>query len=238
MKVTKCCSPLTQILWLRWTLLASVDGRWVDLWLSGTCLDHKDIDLFVNSTCLLFQFVLINMLVLQALTLHLEEAQEPRRKKVVAAPKPTQQAVQTHEGFSSLHTAIIAGSVAVVAVSIVLLFRRSNSWSHSYQTHLIKVGVCRISYQHYLDVLASRIFGGHCQHGILTSCKYGLVCFRVKNRWWGLAAIRRLDMRRCWFDSHRLLGSVESVGIKERTEEKGIECMTMYVCSYDGRVRA
>ncbi|KAG0561255.1 hypothetical protein M758_9G048500 [Ceratodon purpureus] len=63
----------------------------------------------------------------KALTLHLEEAQEPRRKKVVAAPKPTQQAVQTHEGFSSLHTAIIAGSVAVVAVSIVLLFRRSNS---------------------------------------------------------------------------------------------------------------
>jgi CBS domain-containing protein len=64
----------------------------------------------------------------KALTLHLEESQEPRRKKVVAAPKqPPQQVVQTYEGFSSLHTAIIAGSVAVVAVSIVLLFRRSNS---------------------------------------------------------------------------------------------------------------
>jgi hypothetical protein len=64
--------------------------------------------------------------VIQALTLHLEESQEPRRKKLAAPPKAAQ-AVQASEGFSGMHTAIIAGSVAVVAVSLVLLLRRSNS---------------------------------------------------------------------------------------------------------------
>uniref|UniRef100_A0A7I4BS01 CBS domain-containing protein n=1 Tax=Physcomitrium patens TaxID=3218 RepID=A0A7I4BS01_PHYPA len=59
----------------------------------------------------------------KALTLHLEE---PKRKKITAAPKAVQ-VVETSEGFSSMHTAIIAGSVAVVAVSLVLFFRRSNS---------------------------------------------------------------------------------------------------------------
>jgi len=63
---------------------------------------------------------------MQALTLHLEESQEPRRKKLSVPPKAAQ-ADQVSEGFSGLHTAIIAGSVAVVAVSLVLLFRRSNS---------------------------------------------------------------------------------------------------------------
>jgi hypothetical protein len=65
----------------------------------------------------------------KALTLHLEEPQEPRRKKVSAPLKPVQavQPYQTSQGFSGMHTAIIAGSVAVVAVSIVLFFRRSNS---------------------------------------------------------------------------------------------------------------
>lgn len=62
----------------------------------------------------------------KALTLHFEESPEPRRKKVSAPPKAAQ-AVQTSEGFSGMHTAIIAGSVAVVAVSLVFLLRRSNS---------------------------------------------------------------------------------------------------------------
>lgn len=58
-------------------------------------------------------------------------------------------------------------------------------------------------------------FEGYCQRSILTSCKYGLVYVRVRNRWWGSAGTRQLDLRQCWFGSDRFLGTVEAMGDEE-----------------------
>lgn len=64
--------------------------------------------------------------VVQALTLHLEESQAPRNRKVISANKSSP-AVKRTEGWSTVHTTLIACTVAVVAVSVVLYLRRSNS---------------------------------------------------------------------------------------------------------------
>jgi len=63
---------------------------------------------------------------MQALTLHLEESQAPRNSKAVSANK-SPPAVKNAEGWSTVHTTLIACTVAVVAVSVVLYIRRSNS---------------------------------------------------------------------------------------------------------------
>lgn len=67
------------------------------------------------------------LLFLQALTLHLEEWKPAPRRAASSAPRVSKVIQEPQEGWSTMHTALIAGSVAVVAVAIVLYFRRSNT---------------------------------------------------------------------------------------------------------------
>jgi len=62
----------------------------------------------------------------KALTLHLEEWKPAPRRAASSAPRASKVVQEPQEGWSTMHTALIAGSAAVVAVAIVLYFRRSN----------------------------------------------------------------------------------------------------------------
>lgn len=59
----------------------------------------------------------------KALTLHLEESQEPRSMKAFSSNKLSV-AVDDSDGWSTIHTALITCTVAAVAFSVVFCFRR------------------------------------------------------------------------------------------------------------------
>lgn len=62
---------------------------------------------------------------LQALTLHLEESRRPTRK-APSVPKATLN-TQNQEGWSTLQLTLIAGTVALAAVTVAFYLRRSNT---------------------------------------------------------------------------------------------------------------
>uniref|UniRef100_A0A7I4F043 CBS domain-containing protein n=1 Tax=Physcomitrium patens TaxID=3218 RepID=A0A7I4F043_PHYPA len=62
----------------------------------------------------------------KALTLHLEESQEPRSMKAFSSNKLSV-AVDDSDGWSTIHTALITCTVAAVAFSVVFCFRRFNT---------------------------------------------------------------------------------------------------------------
>lgn len=100
-------------------------------WLQHQRYFISSLLLFVLITCNqiyidLMQNLMEILLFLQALTLHLEEWKSAPRRAASSAPRASKVVQEPQEGWSTMHTALIAGSAAVVAVAIVLYFRRSN----------------------------------------------------------------------------------------------------------------
>jgi hypothetical protein len=79
----------------------------------------------VETLRFIFYFIHMGFGWMQALTLHLEDDATPKTYRY--PPQKLSREVSQQEGWTLMHTALVASAVTVLSISVVLYLRRSNS---------------------------------------------------------------------------------------------------------------